>query len=277
MVAAAAIIGGSTALSAGSSLLGSSMSSSAASKSAGLQEQMYGYTAANESPYMNLGASTADQTGAFAQGNALNYGSSPYLTAATAAMPATSGAMTEAQLQQTPGYQFTLGQGLKMTQAANAAKGLGVSGAALKGAATFATGLADQTYQNRFNEAQTTFNDWLQQNSQYQGNLTNEYNMLSDATKIGSNAAAQTGQTGASLSNAAGNYTTQAGLASAAGTTGASNAVTSGINNYLSYNMLQNYLGGSGGASGYQQNTNPAGSGFSNAGYYGGSDTGTFA
>lgn len=262
---AAAIIGGSAALSAGSSLLGSSMSSSAASKAAGLQEQMYGYTAANEAPYMNLGASTADLTGAFAQRNALNYGSSPYLTAATAAMPATSGAMTEAELQQTPGYQFTLGQGLKMTQAANAAKGLGVSGAALKGAATYATGLADQTYSNRFNEAQTTFSDWLSQNSQYQGNLTNAYNMLSDATKIGSNAAAQTGQTGASLSNAAGNYTNQAGQASAAGVTGASNAVTSGVNNYLGYNMLQNYLGGSGGAGGYATADVPMSSTFSNA------------
>ena len=247
---AAAIIGGS-ALSAGSSLLGSSMSSSAASKAADTQGKMYQYTAQNESPYMNLGASTADQTGAFAQSNALNYGMSPYLTAATANMPASAGAMTQAELEKTPGYQFTLGQGLKMTQAANAAKGLGVSGAALKGAATYATGLADQTYQNRFNEAQTTFNDWLQQNSQYQGNLTNEYNMLSDATKIGSNAAAQTGQQGTSLANAAGNYTTQAGNASAAGVTGAGNAITSGVNNYLGYNMLQNYLGGSGGTGGY--------------------------
>lgn len=254
MVTAAAIIGGSTALSAGSSLLGSSMSSSAASRAADTQAKMYQYTAQNESPYMNLGASTADQTGAFAQRNALNYGSSPYLTAATAAMPASAGAMTQAELEKTPGYQFTLNQGLKAAQAANAAKGLGVSGAALKGAATYATGLADSTYSNRFNEAQQTFSDWLSQNSAYQGNLVNQYNMLSDATKIGSNAAAQTGQQGTSLANAAGNYTNQAGLASAAGTTGAANAVTSGVNNYLGYNMLQNYLGGTGGTGGYGTN-----------------------
>ena len=33
--------------------------------------------------------------------------------------------MTQAQLEQTPGYQFTLAQGLKATQSAAAAHGLG--------------------------------------------------------------------------------------------------------------------------------------------------------
>jgi hypothetical protein len=59
--------------------------------------------------------------------------------------------MTQAQLEQTPGYQFTRDQGLKMTQSAAAARGLGVSGASLKGAATYATGLANTTYKDQFN------------------------------------------------------------------------------------------------------------------------------
>lgn len=227
------------------SIIAGNQAASAAKSAANTQAQMYQMTAANEAPYMNLGASTADQTGAFAQNNALNYGSSPYLAAATRSMPASAGAMTQSELEQTPGYQFTLGQGLKMTQAANAAKGLGVSGAALKGAATYATGLADSTYSNRFSEAQQTFSDWLSQNTAYQGNLTNEYNMLSDATKIGSNAAAQLGQQGTSLANQSGNYTTIGGLAEAAGTRGAANALSGGTASGNSGNSLMGYLASS--------------------------------
>lgn len=229
------------------SIIAGSQASSAAKSAANTQLQMYQQTAANENPYMNLGASTADQTGAFAQTAATyqpgyGYGYSPYLTAATANMPASAGAMTQSELEKTPGYQFTLGQGLKMTQAAAAAKGLGVSGAALKGAATYATGLADSTYSNRFNEAQTSFSDWLSQNTAYQGNLLNQYNMLSDATKIGSNAAAQLGQQGTSLANQSGNYTTIGGLAEAAGTRGAANALSGGTASGNSGNSLMGYL-----------------------------------
>ena len=60
----------------------------------------------------------------------------------------------ENALQSTPGYQFTLDQGLKAAQNNATAQGLGVSGAAMKAASTYTSGLADQTYQNqtRFRE-----------------------------------------------------------------------------------------------------------------------------
>lgn len=54
-------------------------------------------------------------------------------------------------LESLPGYQFTKTQGLKAVQNSASARGLGVSGAAQKGAAQFATGLADQTYGEQFN------------------------------------------------------------------------------------------------------------------------------
>jgi hypothetical protein len=57
----------------------------------------------------------------------------------------------QAALEQLPGYQFTLSQGLKSVQNSAAARGLGVSGAAQKGAASYATGLADSTFGNQFN------------------------------------------------------------------------------------------------------------------------------
>lgn len=59
---------------------------------------------------------------------------------------------SQEELEATPGYQFALSQGLKSVQNSYAAKGLGSSGAAMKGAARFATGLADQTWQTRFQE-----------------------------------------------------------------------------------------------------------------------------
>lgn len=67
-------------------------------------------------------------------------------------------AKMQAALAQTPGYQFALTQGLKATQAGFAAKGLGSSGAALRGAADYTTGLASQTYGMIFNQAMAAEN-----------------------------------------------------------------------------------------------------------------------
>ena len=53
---------------------------------------------------------------------------------------------TPADLEATPGYQFTRDQGLRAVQNGFAAKGLGRSGAAERGAARYVTGLANNTY-----------------------------------------------------------------------------------------------------------------------------------
>jgi hypothetical protein len=60
--------------------------------------------------------------------------------------------MTQEQLEATPGYQFTLQQGLKAVQNSAAARGLGSSGMAQRGAAEYTTGLADTTWQNVYNQ-----------------------------------------------------------------------------------------------------------------------------
>jgi hypothetical protein len=57
-----------------------------------------------------------------------------------------------------PGYQFALTQGLKSTQNTATARGLGVSGAAAKGAASYATGLAESNYSNYLTGIQNTAN-----------------------------------------------------------------------------------------------------------------------
>src|SRR5215831_15810880 len=129
------IIGGaalaSGALSAGSQLSGSGKASSSAKDAAKIQLQIAQMNQARLSPFVQAGADVLPQL--------------------AGAQPGTE---TLAQLEATPGYQFILDQGLKSTQNAVAARGLGVSGAAIKGAANYATGLAQNTYQNIFNQQQ---------------------------------------------------------------------------------------------------------------------------
>lgn len=84
---------------------------------------------------------------------------------------------TQAQLAATPGYQFALAQGLQGTQNSAAAQGLGTSGAALAGAANYATGLAGTTFQNQFS-------NYLAQNAQI-------FNQLFGVSQLGAQAAGQ--------------------------------------------------------------------------------------
>lgn len=138
-------------------------------------------------------------------------------------------AMDQEALEKTPGYQFARTQGLKATQNSAAARGLGVSGAALKGAASFATGLADNTYQNQFNNENV--------------NRTNAYNRLKGLVDTGANAAAMTGQFGANAANQISSSATGIGNAEAAGYNKIGNAVTGGVNNLSGYAMYQGMYG----------------------------------
>lgn len=140
-----------------------------------------------------------------------------------------SGPGAQAALEATPGYQFTLAQGLQANQNAMAAKGLGVSGAALKGAATYATGLANQTYGDQFSRLIASGSTSLATNTANQGNLNNFYNRLLGVAGLGENAGAQTGNTGASLGNAAAGAALAGGAAGAAGSIATGNALAGGI------------------------------------------------
>jgi hypothetical protein len=230
----AAIVAGS-AISGGAGLLGSmtagNKAADASREAARIAEQQYQTTRGDLLPFTNAGQNIL-----------------PALT--DAALTRTGGGPDmQAALERTPGYQFQLQQGLKATQSAAAARGLGVSGAALKGAATFATGLADSNYEKRFA-------DLLQLNTAQQGNIQNRYSRLAGVGQLGESAAAGTGAVGANAANTAASATTAAGTAQAAGALGGANsignAVNSGINNYLGYQLAQKYLpGGGGGTGGY--------------------------
>lgn len=186
---------GGAAVSAAGSIFGSDKAADAQVQAAKIaaktQKEMFDKTQQNLSPFIQGGA------GIF---NTLQ-NSIPGLTA--------DFAPTMEQLEATPGYQFTLEEGLKAAQNSYAAQGLGQSGAAMKGAEQYATGLASQTFQQQFQ-------NYLTQQSQ-------KYNMLMGGSQVGANAAAGLGQissqVGQGLANTYGNmgqgqaaaYTTMGG------------------------------------------------------------------
>lgn len=162
----------------------------------------------------------------------------PYRAAGVTGMNALMGKLPElttpitfdqGALAKTPGYKFALKQGLKSTQNSAAARGLGNSGAALKGAATFATGLADQTFGDQF--------------AREMAQREAIFNRLMGVTTLGQNAAAQTGAYGTQTAQNIGQNTIAGGTAQAAGIAGAGNALTNAANNYAGYRMYQSMYG----------------------------------
>lgn len=157
---------------------------------------------------------------------------------------------TEAQLEATPGYQFNLDQGLKATQNSAAARGLGDSGAALKGAASYASGLADQTYQNQFSNALNSYNsNYTNSLAAYQANYgtaQGQYNtnlgVQENLANLGENAAAGAGQLNTTLAGNIGQTAVGAANASAAGQVGVANAASSAASGLSNAFLLNQFM-----------------------------------
>jgi hypothetical protein len=189
----------------------------AADKASQIAQDQYQQNRADFAPYRDAGASAL---------NTLN-GRLSELTSPIV--------MDQATLEQTPGYQFNLTQGQKAVTNSAAARGLGTSGAALKGAATFATGLADSTYQQQFSNANT--------------NQTNAYNRLKGLVDTGAGAANNTAASGTTASLASATAATSAGNAQAAADNRIGSSIsnlTSNIGGYAAYKGLYGGSGGSG-------------------------------
>ena len=209
----AAVIGGSALIGAGASVYGASKAADAQSKaserSIAAQEAQNAQNRADAQPFVQAGYSATNKlTG--------------QLDSLTAPFQ-----MTQANLEATPGYQFNLSQGLKATQNSAAARGLGISGAAMKGAAAYATGLADSTYTNQFNMDQT--------------NKTNAYNKLMGVSSLGANANSGVMNNGTQISTNVGNTMTGIGNAQAGAYMAGANGIASaanGLGNFYMQNKL---------------------------------------
>lgn len=181
---ASAMIGSNAATSAAQT------QASAANKQLAQTKEMFNTVQANMKPFMEAGQSAI-----------------PGLENLLGAGPnGTAGIMQ--QLAKTPGYQFALTQGLQATQNGYAAQGLGQSGAAMKGAANYSEGLAENTYSNVFSNFLSTVN-------------------------LGSNASANLANTAQGFQNSENQLAGTSAAATAAGQVGSANAITSGITNAL--------------------------------------------
>lgn len=237
-------------ISSGAASDAASTQANATNKATDLTQANYAQTRNDLAPYRDAGTATLNTL----QGQ-LPALTAPYGGTAPAAFNFNP---TQADLAATPGYQFTLDQGLKSVQNAASAKGLGVSGAAMKAAADYGTGLADSTWKDVFNAGLSKYNANLSgYNTAFnvdQANKTNAYNKLMGLVGAGQSSAAQTGAFGQQATAQSGNLLTSGANAQAAGIVGSANAVSNGLTNtgntgmnYALMNRLMTSGGGSGG------------------------------
>jgi hypothetical protein len=163
---------------------------------------------------------------------------------------------TAGQYQQSPGYQFTLQQGLQAIQNQASATGMNLSPNTMKDLSGYAEGLANQDYQQSYQNAYNA----------YTLNQSNMLNALGGMAGYGNTAAnnlgSAAGSTGANvastISNTANNVSANqigAGNALAAGQVGSANALSGGLNNlantYTQSALLNQFMNPSSGAGGY--------------------------
>jgi len=125
----------------------------------------------------------------------------PFYNAGVNALPAyASGVMpggslvkpfSMADYQADPGYGFRFDQGMKALNSSMAARGLGVSGPAIKGAINFGQGAASQEYQNAYNR--------------YVNDQATQRNALAGLTGYGPTSAANIGAAGQNYASNVGN------------------------------------------------------------------------
>ena len=175
-------------------------------------EQGYGRAKEALSPYATAGQKSIDLLQSYLTGNAAQQagvgGGGPSLISTF--QP------TQAQLESTPGYQFTLSQGTKAAQNAAAAKGLGSSGNAVQAGVDYATGLAGTTFQQQLQ-------NYLTQNQQ-------AYNMLYGPSTLGAQAAGGIGNAAMGAAGQIGNAAMGAGQALGQGIMNAGTYMGAGTN-----------------------------------------------
>ena len=151
-------------------------------------------------------------------------------------------APTAAEAEATPGYQFTLQQGLSALQNSAAAQGNLLSGGTQAALGQYSQGLASNTYQQSFNNALTQYQ---QSYNQFQQNQANEFNRLASISGLGQTTAGQLGQEGQAASNNVSNVNLTTGaqqgqdlVNQASATASGYNAIGNGISSAANYANL---------------------------------------
>ena len=191
---------------------------SAANNAAQLMYSLAQQTRADQAPWRTQGGNAVNTLGDLL-GTSGNTSAPGYGSLLKQFTPA------DLQTNLAPNYQFMLGQGLGA--ATNAGNASGFSGNTLKGISDYATNYAQGAYQQ-------AFDNWNTQQNQV-------YNRLSNLAGLGQTANQSTGSLNTSQMGAGGNLATSGAAASAAGTIGATNALTGGLSNLAGWNYLNSF------------------------------------
>lgn len=207
----------------------------------------------------------------------------------------TFAAPTEAQAQASPGYQSAIDTANQAIQRSAAANGTLLTGGTLKDISAYDIGLADQNYQNVYQNAlgdyntalqayQQNYNTAAQQYNQNYSQYLNGYNQALQSymgnfgvsntlnqnqfanylslAELGLNAAAGTNAAGTNFGTNAGQLITGAGNAQAAGTVGRANAINAGLGSLGSLGIYTPGLIGTGSSYSAALNPGPVGGGY---------------
>lgn len=281
---------GAAAILGGSSLLGSIFSSNAASdaantqskaatRAADLQLQTFNKTQDNLYPYLKSGSAGQGALNSYLGINADSGGitdpNAPLLQNPLSSMGAAPQynmpAYDAAAYRQSPGYAFALQGGTDALTNAGAMKTGALSGNVLKALQGYGSGLANQDYQQNYQNYATDYqNQYKSQSNNYWNTYTANrdfnndlYKYLAGITNQGENAAVGQGQIGTAAASNAGGALIGAGNARASGIVGSSNAITGGLNSLSTLlqspvqdNSYLSKLFDFGGGSGYGQGWN---------------------
>lgn len=205
-IAVPLIIGGATLA---SGLIGADAAKSAASKQSdaaanalGLQKQMFGQTQANFKPYLDVGKGAT-----YSLGSMYGIGQDG----------STGGQQDYSKFYNSPDFKFAQEQGSLGLDRYQNAKGMALSGGALKDVAQFNQGLATQQFGNYFNR-------------------------LLSLSQLGQGAAGAAAGSAQNFSGQISNSIQGQGQAQAAGAVGSANALTGGINSGISNSLLYNAI-----------------------------------
>lgn len=215
---AAAVIG-SGIIGAGATIFGANKAadtqSKAAQQAAAIQQQQYQQTRSDLAPYRAMGEDASTRLKA-------------KLTDLTEPI-----SIDPDMLENSDYYKFASTQGQKAVTNAAAARGLGKAGAALKGAASFAKGLATDTYKTAFDMENI--------------NRSNTYNRLKALIDTGAGAATGTGVLGEKAAYNTGTALVGGANAEAAGYNRIGSSVANLAGNIGGYAMYNGLYGSGGG------------------------------
>lgn len=199
----------------------------AAQLAAQTQRYMYNQTRSDLHPYLNIGSNATRELASFFGLNKDFFGNgSGGGGGGMGGADAQTSRRLQSALENYPGYQFQLNQGQQALDRSAASRGLLLSGAQLKDSQAFGQGVAQSSALQPF------------------------LGQLDNLASLGENAGAITGNAGSNASNGIASDLLAGGQAQAAGTVGAANALTSGLQGGLNSALLGYQL--------YNQNNNSA-------------------